>query len=81
MIRKCIPQKQQKNHMNPIDYWYQNDSEVQKKIDKYISENDIFLQYLEDDVKDGVIKCLNKDSVVQRAQALTVLAMLKRIYG
>lgn len=64
--------------MNPLDYWYQHDKDIQRFFSKYYTENIDRLSSME---------CLKKDTadmfwkgnVTEKTMALTVLAMVKKI--
>lgn len=64
--------------MNPLDYWYQHDKDIQRYFFEYYTENIDRMSSVEHLKKDTADMFL-KGNVTEKTMALTVLAMVKKI--
>ena len=64
--------------MNPLDYWYQHDKDIQRYFFEYYTENIDRMSSMEHLKKDTADMFL-KGNVTEKTMALTVLAMVKKI--
>lgn len=68
--------KEIKDNMNPIDYWYANNSEAQTFFDKYFHDN-INSRYISEELRKDITWLYNVGEADEKAQALTVLGIIK----
>ena len=73
-----ITGKENRDSMNPVDYWYGEDENIQKFFREYYEQN-IKLD-INEHIKNDISKMFFKGNVIEKSMALTVLAMAKRIY-
>jgi asparagine synthase (glutamine-hydrolysing) len=65
-----------KKHMNPMDYWYKNNSEIKDYMDSYFTTN-INRLYEFPDLQKDCIDMYNNYTITEKAQVLTMLAVMK----
>lgn len=66
--------------MNPIDYWYQRDKDIQKRFASYM-KNVIGNPVLGEDLRKDIRLLFTEGSVQEKCLAVTVLAMVKKYFG
>lgn len=64
--------------MNPIDYWLDNDADMQQWINDYFETNRIWLERIPC-LKGDVIKVFERGDASEKTQAITALIMVKYI--
>ncbi|PKD19465.1 hypothetical protein APR41_16015 [Salegentibacter salinarum] len=71
--------KATKNHMNPLDFWYNNNKSLQAFQDSFFDEN---ISRLDDlgDLKADCISLYNNGSGVEKNQVLTLLSAVKLFF-
>tara|TARA_R110000744_G_scaffold131138_3_gene239160 strand:- start:142 stop:1833 length:1692 start_codon:yes stop_codon:yes gene_type:complete len=67
-----------KKHMNPIDYWFRTNSNLEKFYLDYLNKNIIHLNRYPD-LKKDVLKLNKKGSSVERVQILSLLSIAKML--
>lgn len=72
--------KQNKDSMNPMDYWYQNDKEIQIYYRRYYEEH-IGHYALTEAMRENIRVMFETGNFVEMAMALTVLAAVKQYFG
>lgn len=65
--------------MNPVDYWYYKDKSIQKYLTEFY-DNVIKNQALEDDLRKDISLMFHEGEVWEKSMALTVLAMVKKYF-
>lgn len=65
--------------MNPMDYWFEKDKEVQNYYQEYYQEN-INHQMLPEKVRNDVKVMFESGNYTEKAMALTVLAVVKKYF-
>jgi len=68
------------HYMNPFDYWYRTNLEINKFLNEYYKENAIRLERFPD-LKVDCETLFSSGTVIEKTQVLTVLAFLKRYFG
>lgn len=68
-----------KNHMNPFDYWYHTNQEVKDFMDSYYQTNIYRLSEFSE-LQNDCINMYNDYKVTEKAQVLTLLAVMKLYY-
>lgn len=68
------------DNMNPIDYWYMNDKQVQVFFDQYYNDN-INASCFSEELKNDISKLFREGTAGEKTQALTVLGMAKLYFG
>jgi asparagine synthase (glutamine-hydrolysing) len=65
-----------KNHMNPFEYWYNTNKDVKDFMDSYFQTN---IQRLSEfpELKSDCVNMYNNHTVIEKAQVLTLLAVMK----
>jgi len=64
--------------MNPFDYWYNTNNDLEKFMDEYFLE---YSEQVEDDVlKMDIIKLYNNGNTIEKTQVLTFLAIIKNYF-
>lgn len=71
--------KENRDSMNPVDYWYAEDVNIQKFFMEYYERN-ISLN-INENIKNDINKMFCNSNVIEKSMALTVLAMAKKIYS
>lgn len=69
-----------RDNMNPIDYWYGKDKKIQDFLKRYYEDN-INNTKLNDDLKKDITKMFLQGNVTEKSMAITVLAIIRRYYG
>lgn len=69
-----------KDNMNPIDYWYKKDEALQRFYQSYYDDN-IKHTILSKELKKNISKIFHEGSVDEKSMALTVLAAVKIYFG
>ena len=64
--------------MNPLDYWYRQDKEIQTYFKRYYNEN-IEKMPVVGSLKRDTAELFHEGNVIEKTMALTVLAMIKKI--
>lgn len=65
-----------KQHMNPLDYWYNTNKDLKIFLDQYFNSNINRLDF-EEELKTDCIYLYQKGRCFEKAQVLTLLAVLK----
>lgn len=68
-----------RDNMNPIDYWYGRDEKIQDFFNKYYEDN-INNAVLNDCLKKDITKMFLQGNVIEKSMAITVLAIIRRYY-
>ncbi|MEY8764351.1 MULTISPECIES: hypothetical protein [Clostridium] len=68
-----------KNAMNPFDYWYENNKELQKFINSQYNDNIELLDF-DKDVKEACIYLFNNGIMTEKFQVLTLLSVTKLLF-
>jgi len=68
-----------KNHMNPLDYWYNNNLDLRSFQDEYFESN---ISRLNDypELKEDCIKLYKKGNGVEKNQVLTLISTMKQFF-
>lgn len=69
-----------KNHMNPIDYWFKTNKDIEVFYKKYFIENIDYLNAYPG-LKEDVVQLDKKGSAVERIQILSLLSAAKLIHN
>lgn len=69
-----------KNHMNPLDYWYQTNQSLRNFMDEYCETNIVLLDGFVELKKDCEF-LFSKGSNVEKNQVLTLLSVMKLYFG
>lgn len=69
-----------RDSMNPIDYWYQRDQKIQQYYQTFY-ENHINNETLSDTLKADISVLFRDGNVIEKSMALTVLAVAGRYFG
>jgi len=69
-----------KNHMNPLDYWYQTNQSLRNFMDEYYETNIVLLDGFVELKKDCEF-LYSKGSNVEKNQVLTLLSVMKLYFG
>lgn len=65
-----------RNHMNPLDYWYNHNEDLRVFLDQYFTQNiDLLSDFVE--LRDDVNDMYEKGTAVEKNQALALLSFLK----
>ncbi len=65
-----------KNHMNPLDYWYDTNKDLKKFMDKYFNDNIDRLSF-DSELSEDCTYLYRNGSNIEKNQVLTLLAVLK----
>lgn len=65
--------------MIPVDFWYQNNTDIQRYMAKYFKEN-INNKVLDKELKNDIKFLFEKGNVTEKGMALTVLAVAKKSF-
>lgn len=79
MVRQLFGYKISDN-MNPVDYWYDCDSEIQAFLQKYY-EDTISVECISDNLRADIRLLFEQGDATEKAQALTTLGMAKLYFG
>lgn len=67
-----------KNHMNPLDYWYNNNLELKNYLNNYFDEN---IEKIKDkELKEDCIYLYKKGNTIEKTQVLTLLGIFKKYF-
>lgn len=66
----------EKNGMNPMEYWYLTNAEMNEYMDKYFSDS-LQQSLLSDEIKNEISSYYESGTVIEKTQAITALAALK----
>lgn len=66
--------------MNPIDYWLNQDLEMQNWLNEYFEENKKYMEYIPD-LERKVTYVFEKGNGLEKTQAITALIMVKYVIG
>jgi asparagine synthase (glutamine-hydrolysing) len=69
-----------KNHMNPLDYWYNTNSDLKNFMDSYYNTNIDRLDF-DQQLKSDCIFLYEKGNCIEKNQVLSLLSHLKLYYG
>lgn len=65
-----------KNHMNPLDYWYNNNQNLKKYLDNYFHQNIGLLEF-EQSLKKDCSEMYIHNAFIEKNQVLTLLSIIK----
>lgn len=68
------------DNMNPINYWYANDKQVQVFFEQYYHDI-INIKCFSDELRGDIIKLFKEGTASEKTQVLTVLGMAKLYFG
>lgn len=68
------------DNMNPIDFWYEKDKEVQQFFEQYFNDN-INNTCITCELKKDVTQLFKQGTGIEKMQAITVLGMTKLYFG
>jgi asparagine synthase (glutamine-hydrolysing) len=69
-----------KNHMNPLDYWYNTNKDLRNFLDQYFYLNINQLEF-DEELKHDCESLYEKGTNIEKNQVLTLLAVLKLYFG
>lgn len=69
-----------RDNMNPVDYWYDQDPAVQKYFRDYMTSS-IENPVLDGEIKRDILQLFREGNVEEKGMALTVLAMVKKYFS
>ncbi len=70
---------QNKDNMNPLDYWYDKNRDLQKFYEEFY-KNGINTQILDEELRKDISMMFQTGNVTDKGMALTVLAMIKKYF-
>lgn len=77
-MRKALG-RAEKNHMNPLDYWFGRDLKLQKFYDEYFKQN-FERDEITDSLKSLLLKLFQNGNVYEKGMVLTVLGAIKILF-
>ncbi len=66
--------------MNPVDYWYDKDRNIQKYLTDFYNSN-IESQVIDDNLRKDISLMFHAGTVWEKSMALTVLAVVKKYFS
>lgn len=67
-----------KRGMNPLDYWYGNHPQIVREVESYYQTGEAFLEdWVGKDLAQSIRRVFTEGNASEKAQALTVIAMLR----
>ena len=69
-----------KDNMNPIDFWYANDVNVQFYFEQYYTDN-INNQCISNNLRQDITRLFQEGTAIEKTQVLTVLGMVKMYFS
>lgn len=69
----------EKNYMNPLDYWFEQDAKIQEFYDSYYEEN-IDRTQMTDGLRQDLKKLYQKGNIYEKGMVLTILGAVKRYF-
>ena len=66
-----------RNHMNPLDYWYENNKDLKKFMDQYFEDNILFLKNYPELFRDSTAMYTEGNNI-EKNQVLTLLSVMKQ---
>lgn len=66
-----------RNHMNPLDYWYENNKDLKKFMDQYFDDNILLLKNHPELFKDSTAMYTEGNNI-EKNQVLTLLSVMKQ---
>lgn len=76
----CVMHITNRDNMNPIDYWYNRDANIQKCFADYMQDT-IDNPVLGEELRRDIRLLMTEGSVEEKSLAITVLAMVKKYFG
>ncbi|MEF9985483.1 MAG: hypothetical protein RR697_03875 [Malacoplasma sp.] len=80
ILRMLKLEKPKPTGMNPVDYWYQTNSDLKDFFDNYFEEN-ISNSNISKKIKEDMTCMYRNESVTGKAQVLTVLSIVKQYFS
>lgn len=66
--------------MNPLDYWVENNDAIRNWMNDYYEDNEKFLSDIDTEIQKDLRNHFHEGGIIEKAQVLTCLAMLKMNY-